>query len=145
MRFFLATAAIVLGFAAPSHASILDSIVRGATRAATNNAINNQNFNLGQPAASSTIPVSAVCNHIILNSTAIRSAQFCQTDRVDSYLDIEFVNSLVYRYFAVPASTFQALSSAPSAGRFFNQSIRNQYQCKRLSQTPRANESRGCD
>jgi hypothetical protein len=145
MKSVLIATAIILAIAGPCNASIIDSVVRGATRATINNATNADKFDLGQPTTHGTKPASIVCSHVVLNSTAIRNAQFCQTSRISSYLDIEFVNSLVYRYFEVPASTFEALSSAPSAGRFFNQSIRNQYRCQRMSQTPRANASQGCD
>ena len=46
-------------------------------------------------------------------------------------LEIEFRNGHVYRYFAVPKSTYDALIAAESKGTFVNQRIRAAYPFQR--------------
>jgi len=53
-------------------------------------------------------------------------------DASASVLEIELVDGAVYRYFAVPQRQFEALLTAPSIGRFFNQVIKPRYPCARL-------------
>ena len=42
-------------------------------------------------------------------------------------LEVEFRNGGVYRYFAVPASVYEALMHADSKGAFFNRRVRNAF------------------
>jgi hypothetical protein len=42
-------------------------------------------------------------------------------------LQLEFCSCAVYQYFGVPAAVHQALLSAPSKGRYFNQAIRGRF------------------
>ena len=47
-------------------------------------------------------------------------------------LEVEFVNGSVYQYVGVPVWFYEALMTAQSRGRFFNEHIRNRYQYIRL-------------
>jgi hypothetical protein len=47
-------------------------------------------------------------------------------------LDLEFRDGAIYRYFAVPAATYDDLLAAESKGSFFNQNIRNRFRYTRL-------------
>jgi hypothetical protein len=42
-------------------------------------------------------------------------------------LDVEFRSGAVYRYFKVPAHTFEAFCAAPSIGEYFNAHIKDAY------------------
>ena len=53
-------------------------------------------------------------------------------------LYVSFRNGTVYRYFQVPSSVHRALLSAPSLGRYFNETVRDRYPSQRL----RGEESR---
>ena len=44
-------------------------------------------------------------------------------------LRVSFRNSALYCYFDVPAREFEALKSAPSAGRYYNARIKGRYRC----------------
>lgn len=46
-------------------------------------------------------------------------------------LDIRFTTGRRYRYFAVPAEVATALRLAPSKGRYFNDAIRDRFECRR--------------
>ena len=48
-------------------------------------------------------------------------------DEARGLLQLEFCSRAVYLYFGVPASVHQALLTAPSKGRYFNQTIRGQF------------------
>lgn len=58
-------------------------------------------------------------------STSLRSVGY-NAER--EFLDIEFQNGGVYRYFDVPPDRYRALLAAPSHGRFFNSAIRGAFQ-----------------
>jgi KTSC domain len=47
-------------------------------------------------------------------------------------LEVDLQNGTSYRYFLVPRSVVSALSSAPSAGAFFNQHIRTRFRYERI-------------
>ena len=47
-------------------------------------------------------------------------------------LYVSFRNGTVYRYFQVPSSVHRALLSAPSIGRYFNETVRDRYPSQRL-------------
>ena len=59
-----------------------------------------------------------------LDSSAIASAAY---DPATAVLELEFTSGEVYRYFAVPPSVHRGLLDAPSAGRFFQERIREVY------------------
>ena len=44
-------------------------------------------------------------------------------------LRISFRNAALYCYFDVPAREYEALKSAPSAGRYYNACIKGRYRC----------------
>ncbi len=50
-------------------------------------------------------------------------------DRATNVLEIEYRSGDVYRYFAVPASTFAAMLAADSIGAFVNQRIKPRHRC----------------
>jgi hypothetical protein len=47
-------------------------------------------------------------------------------------MEVEFVEGRVYRYFVVPRSVFDALLTADSVGRFFQEHIRDVYPFERI-------------
>lgn len=59
-----------------------------------------------------------------LHSTTLRTAAY-QDQR--ALLELEFRNGAVYRYFGVPAESYQALLRAESKGGYFNSHIRNRF------------------
>lgn len=59
-----------------------------------------------------------------IDSAAIASAGY---DADTAVLELEFTSGDVYRYFAVPPSVHRALREADSAGRFFQERIREVY------------------
>ena len=59
-----------------------------------------------------------------VESTAIATVGY---DTDGQLLQVEFRNRTRYRYFEVPAAVHQALLSAPSKGRYFNQAIRGRF------------------
>jgi hypothetical protein len=60
-----------------------------------------------------------------VESDAIRSIGY---DREAMILEIEFADGAVYQYLRVPADVHDAFMSAESKGKFFQQSIRDNYQ-----------------
>ncbi len=58
------------------------------------------------------------------SSSAIARALY---DEDESTLDIWYKGGDRYRYFNVPAETFEALLSAPSAGEYVNRHIKEAY------------------
>jgi len=63
-----------------------------------------------------------------VSSSAIASVGY---DAPTSVLEVEFRSGDVYRYFVVPASVHDALMTAPSKGRFFQERIRDRYPTER--------------
>ena len=64
-----------------------------------------------------------------LDSAAIASAGY---DADTAVLELEFTSGDVYRYFAVPPSVHRALREADSAGRFFQEKIRDVYPVEQI-------------
>ena len=60
-----------------------------------------------------------------LDSTLLARATYRPSS---SLLDLEFRNGAIYRYFAVPAATYQGLLAADSKGSYFNLQIRDGFQ-----------------
>ena len=50
-------------------------------------------------------------------------------DEEEASLSIWFRQTGRYIYYGVPAAVFDALKGAPSAGRYFNESIKKRYRC----------------
>jgi hypothetical protein len=61
---------------------------------------------------------------VAIESTTLASVAYDETRRL---LQLEFCSQAVYVYFGVPASVHQALLSASSKGRYFNQTIRGRF------------------
>lgn len=59
-----------------------------------------------------------------LYSTTLASATY---DASQSFLQLEFRDGAVYRYFQVPESLYSALLHADSHGRYFNRRIRGRF------------------
>jgi hypothetical protein len=54
-------------------------------------------------------------------------------DDARAVLQLEFCSRAVYQYFSVPAAVHQSLLDASSKGRYFNQSIRDHFPYRRVS------------
>jgi hypothetical protein len=68
-------------------------------------------------------------NRIALDSRTLATAGY---DDPSATMELEFVEGRVYRYFVVPRSVFDALLSADSIGRFFQENIRDVYPYERI-------------
>ncbi|MGH2476385.1 MAG: KTSC domain-containing protein [Candidatus Limnocylindrales bacterium] len=68
-------------------------------------------------------------NRIPLESRTLATAGY---DDPSATMELEFVEGRVYRYFVVPRSVFDALLSADSVGRFFQENIRDVYPYERI-------------
>ena len=72
-----------------------------------------------------------------MNITAVESATLAVLAYDDAHevLQLEFRSGAVYRYFGIPAPVYEALTSDPSKGRYFNRAIRGNYAYARVSNT----------
>ena len=61
---------------------------------------------------------------IAVESTLLTAVAYDPSQRV---LHLQFHGGAVYKYLGVPAEIQQALLSAPSKGRYFNQAIRGRF------------------
>ena len=61
---------------------------------------------------------------VAVKSTTLATAEY---DEARELLRLEFCSQVVYLYFDVPPTVFQALLCAPSKGRYFNQTIRGRF------------------
>jgi hypothetical protein len=68
-------------------------------------------------------------NRMALDSRTVASAGY---DDRSATMELEFVEGRIYRYFVVPRSVFDALLSADSVGRFFQEHIRDVYPYERI-------------
>ena len=57
-------------------------------------------------------------------------------DQATNTLEVEFVSGKVYRYFMIPAETYDALLTADSLGREFNENVRDRYPSEELHPEP---------
>ena len=55
-------------------------------------------------------------------------------DEKDKILEVEFGLGRVYRFAKVPRKEYEALMSAPSAGKYFNQVIRRKFKGKKVEE-----------
>lgn len=74
-----------------------------------------------------------------VESTTIRSVGY---NRANQVLELEFQSGAVYHYFDVPPSIHERLLKASSKGRYFNDEIRDDYDCIRVNQRGRAASAR---
>jgi hypothetical protein len=65
-----------------------------------------------------------------LDSSAIAAAEYRAAQR---QLDIELTNGRTYRYFDVPPSVHGDFMAAASKSRYYNDHIRDAYQCERIA------------
>ena len=61
-----------------------------------------------------------------------------------SRLHLEFGNFSTYEYFDVPVTVFEALLSAPSKGRYFNQAIRGRFRYRLVPKALATEVQGGC-
>jgi hypothetical protein len=69
---------------------------------------------------------------IELNSTGLQTAAYQGSAAL---LDLEFRGGEIYRYFDVPAQTYQELLLAESKGAYFNRHIRNRFRSVKIPRT----------
>jgi hypothetical protein len=62
-----------------------------------------------------------------ITSSIIKSVGY---DEATTTMEIEFSSGAVYVYFVVPRATFEALVAADSAGRYFNERVRDVFPFK---------------
>ncbi len=61
----------------------------------------------------------------LIVSTALKSIGY---DAVARVLEVELQSGPIYRYFDVPLSVYDALMSAPSKGRYFDDNVQGKYE-----------------
>lgn len=66
---------------------------------------------------------------IYLDSTTVASVTYNPDDKT---LEIEFQGGKIYHYRAVPQSVYYSLINAASAGKYFNENIRDVYSFKQI-------------
>jgi hypothetical protein len=66
----------------------------------------------------------------IIISTDLKSVGY---DAVAHVLEVELQSGPISRYFDVPQSVYEALMSAPSKGRYFNDNVQGKYEYRRIS------------
>ena len=71
----------------------------------------------------------AAMNRITLESRTVAAAGY---DDPSATMEVELVEGRAYRYFVVPRSVFDALLTADSVGRFFQEHIRDVYPFERI-------------
>ena len=82
-----------------------------------------------------------------MKTAAVQSATLAAIgyDEARGILQLEFRNLAGYRYFEVPSAVYEALSVAPSKGRYFNQAIRGRFRHARIPMTVAVPVTRGED
>ena len=65
----------------------------------------------------------------LIVSTALKSIGY---DAVARVLEVELQSGPIYRYFDVPLSVYDALMSAPSKGRYFDDNVQGKYEYRRI-------------
>jgi hypothetical protein len=68
-----------------------------------------------------------------LNSTSITAAVYLDKQAV---LEMEFRSGAVYRYFDVPAATYETFLVVESKGAYFNHYIRNRFDYAKVQREP---------
>lgn len=74
------------------------------------------------------------------NSTLLQAAAY---QNQTAFLELEFRGGAVYRYFGVPAPTYEGLLRAESKGRYFNAHIRNRFVHTKIHPNRRASNHTG--
>ena len=63
----------------------------------------------------------------LITSTGLKSVGY---DAVAHVLEVELQSGPVSRYFDVPVSVYEALMSAPSKSRYFNDNVQGKYESR---------------
>lgn len=66
----------------------------------------------------------------IVHSSTLRSVGY---DADTNILELEFISREVYKYYNVPGGKYLGLMIAPSKGSFFNEHIKDNHECKKMS------------
>lgn len=69
-----------------------------------------------------------------VKSTTMRSVGYQRGRRI---LEIEFQSGTVYQYLEVPQEVYGRLARAESKGQYFNDEIRDSYECVRMGAAKR--------
>ena len=64
-----------------------------------------------------------------VESSVVRAVGYDPAERT---LEVEFHTDRVYRYFVVPQRVYDALLTAPSVGRYFNENVRDRYPVREI-------------
>ena len=69
-----------------------------------------------------------------MNRTSVSSSNIASIgyDPTSCTLEVEFHSGLIYQYFNVPESVFDALMGAASHGQYFNSRIKERYKFRRV-------------
>jgi hypothetical protein len=67
---------------------------------------------------------------VAVESTTLATVEY---DEARELLQLEFCSEAIYLYFSVPPTVYQALLSAPSKGRYFNQMIRGRFRYRPIA------------
>ena len=65
----------------------------------------------------------------IIISTDLKSVGY---DAIAHVLEVELQSGPISRYFDVPQSVYEALMSAPSKGRYFNDNVQGKYESREI-------------
>ena len=65
----------------------------------------------------------------IIISTDLKSVGY---DAIAHVLEVELQSGPIFRYFDVPVSVYDALMSAPSKGRYFNDNVAGKYESRQI-------------
>ena len=65
----------------------------------------------------------------LITSTGLKSVGY---DAVAHVLEVELQSGPIYRYFDVPLSVYEALMSAPSKGRYFDDNVHGKYEHRQI-------------
>lgn len=68
--------------------------------------------------------INIIMERVELQSASLKTAAYQQQG---AWLELEFRNGTIYRYFRVPVEIYQELLQAQSKGQYFNQHIRNRF------------------
>jgi hypothetical protein len=65
----------------------------------------------------------------IIISTDLKSVGY---DAIAHVLEVELQSGPIFRYFDVPMSVYDALMSAPSKSRYFNDNVQGKYESRQI-------------
>lgn len=74
-----------------------------------------------------------------VQSSTLRSVGYYRDEKI---LELEFTSREVYQYMDVPEDVYKELLDAPSHGRYFNNAIKDEYECEKIGRRQAANGRR---